>query len=141
MDWLIVPKRAPKTLARRPPPHRSINDVSCLRSSLSVPGWTPLPFRWYSQRFAGSPPPSSTAARPRAAAMGSLAREPDRTRHPLWSDIEAADPYFAVPSQRTEFPLVFAAQPVINDQACRHDPYHAILTPHTLLGGRACYNG
>jgi hypothetical protein len=31
----FAPKRAPKTRARRPPPHRSKNDVSCLRSSLS----------------------------------------------------------------------------------------------------------
>lgn len=32
----FAPKRAPKTRARRPPPHRSRNDVSCLRSSLLV---------------------------------------------------------------------------------------------------------
>jgi hypothetical protein len=58
----------------------------------------------------------------------------DGAQHPLWSDIEAADPRFAVPSQSTEFPLVFAAQLVINDKTRRHDPYHAILTRHTSLG-------
>ena len=36
----VAPKRAPKTRARRPPPHRSKDDVSCLRSSLSVLSWT-----------------------------------------------------------------------------------------------------
>ena len=33
-DWPLGPKQAPKTRVRRPPPHRSKDDVSSLRSSL-----------------------------------------------------------------------------------------------------------
>jgi hypothetical protein len=36
----FAPKREPKTRARRPPPHRSRNDVSSLQSSPSVLSWT-----------------------------------------------------------------------------------------------------
>jgi hypothetical protein len=37
--------------------------------------------------------------------------------------------------------LSFAAEPVINDNACRHDPYHAIFPRLIPPVDPACYRG